>query len=91
MIIYFHNIIDQHGFKVFVVYLPVSLVANMYVRKRVRPFNIPGFHFLTVTVIDVKMFCGAAERFMLKLDLANRSEHHIWGHFPPLRFSLKCS
>ena len=59
------------------------------------PSVSPGLIFLTVTaecpVIDIKIVCGAADRFMLQLDLANRSEHHILGYFPPLRFYLKCS
>ena len=53
------------GFKVFVEYLPVSLVTNRYARNRVRPFNFSGFHLLTVTdecpVIDIQIFCGAVD------------------------------
>ena len=41
------------------------------------------FHFLTATaeclVIDIKTVYGAADRFMLQLDLANRSEYNIYA------------
>ena len=53
---------------------------------RIRTFNISGFNVLTVNaecpVIDIIIFCSVADRFMLQLDLANHSDHHIWGHFP---------